>query len=163
MWKPTSKQSLGSENHSVRPSVPTKNGSFASVTSSSSAASAASAASAIYLPSELLIQIVSYIPTSPSGQKTLHSCCLLSREWYAAAISKLYERPYIDGPNFEKFAATICPPVNSHLRHIELASYVKHLDLSRLVHHSSKSVNARLLGRVKNSLETFRGPVTTFG
>jgi len=144
-------RSVAPDSRCVRPSVASKRGSSASVNT------------AIHLPSELLIQIISYIPLSPSGQKTLHSCCLLSHEWYAAAIFKLYERPYIDGRNFEKFAATVCPPLGSHVRRIELATYVKHLDLSCLIHHSSKSLNARLLGRVKNSIETFRGPVTSFG
>jgi hypothetical protein len=116
----------------------------------------------IELPLEVLIQIVSYIPRRQQYQKTLWACCLVSRAWYSAAVMFLYERPHIGGGNFQEFVATICPSKNAHIRKSELASMVKILDMGHLVHDGSKSLTARLLGRLKGSLEEFVAPQASF-
>ncbi|KAJ9641479.1 hypothetical protein H2199_005449 [Coniosporium tulheliwenetii] len=74
-----------------------------------------------------------------------------------------YEKPHIHGKNFDLFVRTICPSINAHVRKSDLAELVKVLDLRSLVHHGSKSMTARLLGRTKSSLETFIAPQATFG
>ncbi|OBT77744.1 hypothetical protein VF21_03816 [Pseudogymnoascus sp. 05NY08] len=116
----------------------------------------------IELPLEVLIQIVSYIPRRQQYQKTLWACCLVSRAWYSAAIMFLYERPHIGGGNFQEFVATICPSKNAHIRKSQLAGMVKILDMGTLVHDGSKSLTARLLGRLKGSLEEFVAPQASF-
>jgi hypothetical protein len=109
----------------------------------------------VRLPIEIITQIVSFLPSG-------WSCCLVSHQWYSAAISKLYERPRLTGPNFDKFAAVICPPVNAHVRRIGLEHYVKHLDMSSVAYESTNSQTARLLRRVGPSLEDFIAPATSF-
>jgi hypothetical protein len=116
----------------------------------------------VCLPVEILTQIVSYIPSGAVGQSTAWACCLVSRQWYSAAISKLYERPRLTGPNFDKFAAVICPPVNAHVRRIGLEHYVKHLDMSGVAYESTNSQTARLLRRVGPTLGEFIAPATSF-
>lgn len=115
-----------------------------------------------HLPPEIIIHILSYIPRRPSTQSTFYSCCLLSRRWYAAAIHRLYHTPYITGKNFKQFVATICPSVNAHVRKSDLAELVRRLDMGNLVHDGSKSLTARLLGRVKLRLEEFVAPQASF-
>jgi hypothetical protein len=116
----------------------------------------------IYLPLEIIIQIVSYVPHRESEQKTLWSCSLVSRSWYSAAIPFLYDRPYIRGHNFHQFVATVCPSKNAHIRRSQLAEMVKALDMGALVHDGSKSLTARLLGRLKGNLEEFIAPQASF-
>lgn len=118
--------------------------------------------SAVHLPAEIIIQILSYIPRHHTSQQTLYSCCLISRPWYAAAIPRLYHSPRITGRNFKKFVATVCPSVNAHVRKSELADLVLRLDMGNLVHDGSKSLTARLLGRVKFMLEEFVAPQASF-
>lgn len=117
---------------------------------------------AVHLPPEIIIHILSYIPRRPSSQSTLYSCCLLSRQWYAVAVHRLYHSPCITGKNFKKFVATICPSVNAHVRKSDLADLVRRLDMGSLVHDGSKSLTARLLGRVKVMLEEFVAPQASF-
>jgi len=116
----------------------------------------------IDLPLEVIIHIISYIPRRESEQKTLWACCLVSRSWYSAAIPFLYERPYIGGHNFQQFVATVCPSKNAHIRRSQLAEMVKVLDMGALVHDGSKSLTARLLGRLKGNLEQFVSPQASF-
>lgn len=119
---------------------------------------------AIHLPAELILEILSYLPlTRPSTQHTLFNVCLVSNEWYQVAIARLYYQPYITGRNFDFFVRTLCPSVNAHVRKSDLAGLVHVLDLSRLVHHSTKSTTARLLGRTKPKLMWFKAPATSFG
>ena len=127
-------------------------------------------AEASTLPLEIITQIISLFPIQPrvrvdreACQSTLSTCCLVSRMWYCAAVGLLYENPYITGPNYEKFVATMCPSINAHVRKNGLANLVKTLDLHRLVYHGSKSKTARLLGRVKDQLEVYIAPQATFG
>lgn len=44
----------------------------------------------------------------------------------------------------------------------DLGGFVRRLDLSRLVHHSSNSMTARLIGRVRENLEVFIAPAAGF-
>jgi hypothetical protein len=117
---------------------------------------------AFYLPAEIIIDILAYIPRRPSTQFTFYSCCLLSRQWYAVAVHHLYHTPYITGKNFKQFVATICPSVNAHVRKSDFAELVRRLDMGNLVHDGSKSLTARLLGRVKSLLEEFVAPQASF-
>ena len=116
----------------------------------------------VHLPTEIIILILSFIPRRSSSQSTLHACCLLSRDWYAVAVHQLYHSPYINGQNFKQFVATICPSVNAHVRKSDLADLVRRLDMGNLVHDGSKSLTARLLGRVKFMLEEFVAPQASF-
>ncbi|KZF19267.1 hypothetical protein L228DRAFT_271510 [Xylona heveae TC161] len=116
----------------------------------------------IYLPPELVIHILSFIPLKPSSQTTLWSCCLVSRTWYTAAVPLLYDSPHITGRNFTRFITTVCPSINAHVRKSELADLVRRLDMGELVHNGSKSLTARLLGRVKVRLEEFVAPQASF-
>jgi hypothetical protein len=116
----------------------------------------------VHLPIEIILHILSYIPRLKNTQSTFWSCCLISRAWYSAAIPFLYERPYIGGGNFQEFVATVCPSKNAHIRKAPLAELVLRLDMSGLVHDGSKSLTARLLGRLKGNLEAFVAPQASF-
>lgn len=114
------------------------------------------------LPLEIIYQIISYIPRRKENQKTLWACSLVSRSWYSATIRTLYSRPYIQGRNFQEFVAVICPSKNAHVRRSQLAEMVKALDMGTLVHDGSKSLTARILGRLKGNLEEFVAPQASF-
>ncbi|PYI30315.1 hypothetical protein BP00DRAFT_346531 [Aspergillus indologenus CBS 114.80] len=122
----------------------------------------------IYLPTEIVVQIMSYVSNTPDKadrrQATLYACCLVSRQWYSAAIPYLYEKPILRfGSSFSQFAATISPPLHvARKNKLKLGSYVRRLDLSGLVHHSSPSLTARLLGKVKENLVVFSAPRVSF-
>jgi hypothetical protein len=116
----------------------------------------------IVLPVEIIIQIVSYIPRQASEQNTLWACCLVSRVWYSATIPFLYDRPYLGGSNFQAFVTTVCPSKNAHIRRSQLAGFVRTLDMGELVHDGSKSLTARLLGRLKGNLIEFTAPQASF-
>ncbi|KAF2791137.1 hypothetical protein K505DRAFT_351494 [Melanomma pulvis-pyrius CBS 109.77] len=115
-----------------------------------------------YLPDELLLEILDYIPKGPASQVTIATFCLVSRKWYDVAIPRLYESPYLYGGSYELFVRTICPSILAHIKKSELAGLVKFLDLSHIVHQGNKSVTARLLGRTKGSLEIFVAPQASF-
>ena len=115
------------------------------------------------LPLEVIENILSFVPRVRASQPTLHACTLVSRVWYAAAIGRLYAYPRITGRSYDKFTKSICPSINAHIRKNGLAELVRVLDLSVLVHHGSKSLTARLLGRVKAGLEKFIAPQASFG
>jgi hypothetical protein len=105
----------------------------------------------IYLPDEVVLQILEYVAHDHDAQRTLASVCLLSRQWHNAGVSYLYRYPDLYGPNFDKFYNAICPSKNLHIRYSRLSKMVKVLDMSRLVHQSSRSTTARMLGRTKDS------------
>ena len=116
----------------------------------------------IYLPDEIILQILEYISHTRESQKTLASCCLLSHQWLDAATPLLYARPYLYGKNYDPFVRAICPSINLHVRKSPLSELVKVLNMAALVHQGSKSLTARLLGRTKGSLEEFVAPVASF-
>ena len=108
------------------------------------------------------------IPTqSPPHQTNLANFCLLNRQWYRVAVTRLYARPWLYGTNYDLFVRTVCPgttfgPVR-RVQNRDLAEFVKELDLQLLVHQGSKSVTARLIGRTKTNLKIFRAPRSVFG
>lgn len=116
----------------------------------------------ILLPMEIISHILSYIPDCADAQSTFYACTLVSRIWYSASISLLYERPHLDGANFNYFVATVCPSKNAHIRQSSLAPLVKRLDMGALVHNSSRSLTARLLGRLKGNIVEFVAPQASF-
>ncbi|KAI7647708.1 hypothetical protein KC318_g18432, partial [Hortaea werneckii] len=116
----------------------------------------------VYLPDEIILEILSYVAASKQAQKTLASCCLLSRQWYDAAVPILYAYPYLYGGNFDQFVRAVCPSINLHVRKSPLSELVKSLNMSGLVHQGSRSLTARLLGRTKNQLEEFIAPQASF-
>lgn len=117
----------------------------------------------IYLPSEVVLQIIEYIAYGQDAQRSLASVCLLSRLWHSAGVPYLYRYPDLYGNNFDKFFQAICPSKNLHIRYSRYSNLVKVLDMSRLVHQGSRSTTARMLGRTKESLEEFRAPQASFG
>jgi hypothetical protein len=74
-----------------------------------------------YLPDELLLEVLSYIPEDPQSQTTLATFCLVNRQWYNTAIERLYKAPHLVGKAYERFVRTICPSVLAHIRKSELA------------------------------------------
>jgi hypothetical protein len=116
----------------------------------------------VLLPVEVIQQIVSRISHGESRQKLLWTCCLVSRAWYSAIIGLLYKRPCLNGGNFAAFVTTVCPSRNAHIRRSPLATCVKRLDMGNLVHNSSKSLTARILGRAKGNLAEFIAPQASF-
>ncbi|CZR58581.1 uncharacterized protein PAC_08473 [Phialocephala subalpina] len=116
----------------------------------------------ILLPSEVISHILSYIPRRSTTQGIFWACALVSRAWYSASIATLYERPYLTGGNFNEFVTTVCPSKNAHIRQSALSVFVKRLDMGDLVHNSSRSLTARLLGRLKGNIEEFVAPQASF-
>ena len=116
----------------------------------------------IFLPTEIIIRIVTFVAADGS-QLCLHACCLVSRQWYSASVALLYAEPDFQHA-FEKFTATVCPPIATSRSKTDpgLGSLVRILDMSPLVYHSTNSVTARLLGRVKENLEVFIAPMISF-
>lgn len=114
------------------------------------------------LPAEIIAQIISFIPLRFSSQSTIWACTLISRDWYASSIARLYNYPHITPNNFSAFVSTICPSKNARIRHTPLSALVLHLNMSELVHNSSRSLTARLLGRLKGNIEEFIAPQASF-
>ncbi|KAJ5399132.1 hypothetical protein N7465_009621 [Penicillium sp. CMV-2018d] len=127
----------------------------------------------VHLPTEILVHIAKSIfddwlddddgDDFPHPQVTLQKFCAVSRQWYSAGIGFLYYRPQLSkGNSFSLFANTVCPPLRSRERKADLGSLVQILNLGALVHHSSNSLTARLLGRVKKHLKAFVAPRISF-
>ncbi|CAI9627252.1 hypothetical protein CC77DRAFT_977900 [Alternaria alternata] len=117
-----------------------------------------------YLPSELLLEILAHFETlgKLERQTTLARFSAVNRQWYDVAVQPLYESPYLSGSAYELFVRTICPSVLARIKPTALASLVKSLDLSHIVHQGAKSTTARLLGRTRASLEVFVAPQASF-
>ncbi|OAG06717.1 uncharacterized protein CC84DRAFT_1163040 [Paraphaeosphaeria sporulosa] len=115
-----------------------------------------------YLPDELLLQVLDFLPRTEESQGTLWNFVLVSRQWYSVGISRLYASPFLVGLRYTHFVRTLCPSIIPRIKRSELAGLVKHLDLSRIVHQGAKSTTARLLGRTKNNLELFVAPQASF-
>ncbi|KAG0650135.1 F-box [Hyphodiscus hymeniophilus] len=118
--------------------------------------------SEILLPTEIISHILSYIPQRNTSQGTFWACSLVSRAWYSASIKLLYAEPHLHGGNFSEFVTTVCPSKNAHIRQSSLAVLVRRLDMGELVHNSSRSLTARLLGRLKHNIEAFVAPQASF-
>lgn len=116
----------------------------------------------VYLPDEIILEILSYVTRDAQSQQTFWACCLLSHQWYTATVPMLYAAPRLEGKGFDPFVRAICPSINLHVRQSPLSRLVKVLDMGHLVHHGSKSLTARLLGRTKDSLEEFVAPQSSF-
>lgn len=125
----------------------------------------------VFLPTEVVFLIAEFLnqtdeDESPQSlvarQRAFYSFCLVSRQWYSVGISFLYQRPVFPGGNgFTKFAHTMCPPRGVKTK-ADFGSMVKTLSLAGLVHHSTNSLTARLLGRVKENLRFFIAPRVSF-
>ncbi|MCJ1474560.1 hypothetical protein MMC13_003219 [Lambiella insularis] len=111
---------------------------------------------------DVLVLVADEVARLPERQHALYVFCLVARLWYAAAVEFLYSAPVLAGRNYLLFIRTLCPSINLHVRHSEVAPLVKALDLSRLVHEGSRTITSRLLGRVKHNLETLVAPQTSF-
>lgn len=116
----------------------------------------------VYLPDEIILQILDHVQRNAKTQQTLYSCTLLSHQWFDAAVPLLYAHPILYGWNYDPFTRAICPSINLHVRKSPLSELVKVLDMSGLVHQGSKSITARLLGRTKDNLEVFVAPQASF-
>ncbi|PWW79929.1 hypothetical protein C7212DRAFT_355900 [Tuber magnatum] len=112
------------------------------------------------LPSELICLVLDFLP--PRDQETLAAVCKVNRQWYLAATPYLYRYPKITSLNYTKFVTTICPS-NTHVNPSRFGGLVKRIDLSRIVHDSTPSLNAKLLHRTQVSLEEFVAPQAAFG
>lgn len=93
----------------------------------------------IHLPVEIILNIVSFFPTTLSNQPTLWACALVSQTWYDGTIARLYKRPHLSSSNFREFVRTVCPSKNAHIKKSELADMVECLDMSLLSYDGSKS------------------------
>ena len=116
----------------------------------------------ILLPAEIIANVLSFVPARPASQSTFWACSLVSRAWYSASIALLYAQPHLHGGNFSEFVTTVCPSKNAHIRQSSLAVLVRRLDMGELVHNSSRSLTARLLGRLKHNIEAFIAPQASF-
>ncbi|KAL1796968.1 hypothetical protein ACET3X_005508 [Alternaria dauci] len=125
---------------------------------------ASSTTYANYLPDELLLEVLAHFETlgEIERQTTLARFSAVNRQWYDVAVRPLYEAPYLSGSAYELFVRTICPSVLARIKPTALASLVKSLDLSHIVHQGAKSTTARLLGRTRASLEVFVAPQASF-
>ena len=115
-----------------------------------------------FLPREVVLEVLSNIPQNLQGQHDLASLCLTCRFFYLGAIERLYSAPCITSRNFDALVRTLCPSVNLHVRRSGFGSLVRRLDMSNLLYNGSKSLTARLLGRVKENLVEFVAPAATF-
>lgn len=116
----------------------------------------------IHLPVEIINQIVGHVAQLVPTQRSLWSCCLLSRDWYEVTVPHLYKYPRLVNKNFDLFTRTICPPIRAHVRKIGLEDLIVRLDMGRLAYESKNSLTARLLGRASASLEYFVAPPVSF-
>ena len=120
----------------------------------------------VYLPTEVLQQVFSFLKDETDSQRNFWACCLVCRQWYSAAVPLLYESPCLHGKNFDGFSYTVCVPAKESRRRAaaarKFALYIKHLDMGSLAYESTNSNTAALLGRVKGRLETFVAPARFF-
>jgi hypothetical protein len=117
---------------------------------------------AVHLPFEILFTIISFVQLQRKPQGTLHSCCLVSRSWYSAAVVFLYKCPVPSGEKYLSFVRTMYSSKNVHKFKSPLWEYVKSLDLSAVSDNVPERVVEKLLGRVERGLEVFVAPNTEF-
>ena len=116
----------------------------------------------VCLSIEVISLIISHVPRRPSTQSTIWACTLVSRAWYSASISLLYERPWLSDRNFSQFVDTFCLSESTQIRESTLAVLAKRLDLGALVLSASESLIARLLGRLARDIEELVAPQASF-
>jgi len=112
----------------------------------------------VHLPAEVLYNIIAQV----RSQRTLWACCLVAKLWYATAVGRLYERPRLCDANFDHFCRTICSRGNPRAQSTSLENFIKHLDMMAIASGSYKSVTARLLRRIRASLESFDASPVSF-
>ncbi|KAJ5735112.1 uncharacterized protein N7483_000237 [Penicillium malachiteum] len=132
-----------------------------------------------YLPTELVMQIAEYLQyvdmyeepgivyasVLRKRQATLANFCLVNKQWYSVAISKLYCSPsLLSGESILKFLRTLCPNHRDRRRdrdRPELGLLIHTLNLGNLVHHSSNSRTARLINKARK-MRIFTAPQYSF-
>lgn len=122
----------------------------------------------LFIP-EILTIVIDFLDAQPRNDKNgvqedLVSCSKVSRLWYSVANPILYARPWFgaSGQNFTRFVGQVAPRTISP-RSLQLSSFIRDLDLSRLQHHGSKATTARLISRTRHNLRAFTAPFTQFG
>lgn len=126
-----------------------------------------------YLPTEIVLLVAQFLWLWDTEgvsdgwvyrrQRAFYSFCLVSRQWYSVGIGFLYQYPFFHaGNSFANFAHTLCPPGSARKTKVDLGSLVKTLNMGGLVHHSTNSLTARLLGQTKKNLKKFVGPRVSF-
>lgn len=134
--------------------------------------------SGTYLPTEVIFLLAEFLDVvgdkgPPEGsiedvmlgrQKAFFNFCLVSRQWYSVGITFLYRCPYFPaGQGFRDFANTVCARRGARRsKSVDFGSLVHILSLSSLVHHSTNSLTARLLGQTKENLRVFSAPRVSF-
>lgn len=117
----------------------------------------------VFLPPEIISLVISFVsegPKTPAVQSALHSCSLVSRQWYLAATPYLYEAPVITGENYALFAALLHKQRRGS--RVPLGQLVRRLDMGNLIHHSSTSLTIRVIGSTRVNLEIFTAPAVSF-
>ena len=115
------------------------------------------------LPLEVVNKIITCL-TSLGGntQSDLSACCLLSKTWYAAAVRPLYDNPCLSSSIFGYFMRTVCATTDGRVRDIGLVKLITVLDMRGIADLRGRSAIPKLLGRVKDTVEVFVAPKTSF-
>lgn len=117
----------------------------------------------VHLPAEIISIVLSFLPPhARSSFATFLACTKVSRVWCSGSILYLYSYPRINPMNFPAFVSAILSDKNARMRKTPLSTFVQCLDMSELVHSSSRSLTAQLLGRVKGNLRLFIAPQASF-
>jgi hypothetical protein len=117
---------------------------------------------AVHLPSEMLLDILSFVKVQKDAQKTLSSCCLVSRSWYSVAIVQLYHSPIIEKEMYGLFIRTMF--ASNSVPNIQSPSkFVRTLDMRNWPHVVHERVTIDLLEAVEEGLEVFIGPDMDIG
>jgi len=99
-------------------------------------------------------------------QNALYNFCLVSHQWYSVGVELLYRWPRLsDGNKFVNFTQTVCPPIKTKTKtktKSDMGSMIHVLNLGQLVHQSSNSMTARLLGKASENLVNFTAPRVSF-
>lgn len=122
------------------------------------------------LPVEILLRILDFLDTEANANRhesCMQACiarlCIVNRTFYAVATPRLYQYPILRTDNITSFIASICPSINARVRQNGLAKMVRVLDLGSIRCEMGKFPTARLLSRVKESVEVFVSAQAQFG
>ncbi|KAF2460288.1 hypothetical protein BDY21DRAFT_334926 [Lineolata rhizophorae] len=115
----------------------------------------------VHQPPEIVLLYFEYIQQDVDlGQKTLASCCRVSRTFCHYATKLLYKRPQLTHKNFDKFISTVAPSVTTRrAAKNDVAKYVEDLDLHEIFTPNYKAAVSRLLRRSHGKLKSFTSPV----